>query len=63
MRLDMENKTLLLSLQKGIVKELCSKGLLTEEQTNIAIREFEQIYEKHIIEKEVKKNEESSSLL
>ena len=59
----MENKTLLLSLQKGIVKELCSKGLLTEEQTNIAIREFEQIYEKHIIEKEVKKNEESSSLL
>ena len=59
----MENKTLLLSLQKGIVKELCSKGLLTEEQTNLAIKEFEQTYEKNIIEKEVKKNEESSSIL
>lgn len=57
------NKLLLLGLQKGIVKELCSKKLLTEEQTQLAIKEFEQIYEKHIIEKEVKKNEESSSLL
>lgn len=59
----MKNKTLLLNLQKGIVKELCSKGLLTEEQTNIAIKEFEQIYEKNIIEKEVKKDEKSSSIL
>lgn len=59
----MKNKTLLLNLQKGIVKELCSKGLLTEEQTNIAIKEFEQIYEKNIIEKEVDKNEKSSSIL
>jgi hypothetical protein len=57
------NKTLLLSLQKGIVKELCSKKLLTEEQTQLAIKEFEQVYEKNIIEEEVKKNEESSSLL
>lgn len=57
------NKTLLLSLQKGFAKELCSKGLLTEEQTQLAIKEFEQIYEKNIIEEEVKKNEESSSLL
>jgi hypothetical protein len=59
----MKNKTLLLNLQKGIVKELCSKGLLTEEQTNVAIKEFEQIYEKNIIEKEVKKDEKSSSIL
>lgn len=57
------NKSLLLGLQKGIVKELCSKKLLTEEQTQLAIKEFEQIYEKHIIEKEVKKNEESGSIL
>ena len=47
----MENKTLLLSLQKGLVKQLCSKGLLTEEQTKLAIEEFEQCYEKNIIEK------------
>ena len=59
----MKNKTLLLNLQKGIVKELCSKGLLTEEQTNVAIKEFEQIYEKNIIEKEVKKDEKSSSIV
>ncbi len=57
------NKTFLLSLQKGIAKELCSKGLLTEEQVQLLIKEFEQIYEKNIIEEEVKKNEESSSLL
>lgn len=57
------NKTFLLSLQKGIAKELCSKGLLTEEQVQLVIKEFEQIYEKNIIEEEVKKNEESSSLL
>lgn len=59
----MENKALLLSLQKGIVKELCSKGLLTEEQTQLAIKEFEQVFEEHIIKEEVRKNEESSSLL
>lgn len=58
----MENKTLLLSLQIGIVKELCSKGLLTEEQTQLAIKEFEQVYEKHIIKEETN-NEKSSSLL
>ena len=57
------NKTLLLSLQKGIVKELCSKKLLTEEQTQLAIKEFERVYEKNIIEEELKKNEESSSIL
>lgn len=57
------NKALLLSLQIGIVKELCSKNLLTEEQTQLAIKDFERVYEKNIIEKEVKKNEESSSLL
>ena len=57
------NKILLLSLQKGIVKELCSKGLLAEEQTQLAIKEFEQIYEKNIIEEEREKNEKSSSLL
>lgn len=51
------NKALLLSLQKGIVKELCSKELLTEDQTQLAITEFERIYEKNIMEKEVKKNE------
>lgn len=59
----MRNKTLLLNLQKGIVKELFVKGLLTEEQVNLVIEEFEQIYEKIIIEKEVDKNEKSSSLL
>ena len=59
----MENKALLLSLQKGIVKELCSKKLLTEEQTLLAIKKFERIYEKNIIEEEVKKDEESSSIL
>ena len=59
----MENKTLLLSLQKGIVKELCSKGFLTEEQTHLAIKEFEQVFENNIIQEEVKKNEKSSSLL
>ena len=47
----MENKTLLLSLQKGLVKQLCSRGLLSEEQTELAIKEFEQVYEKNIIEK------------
>ena len=57
------NKTLLLSLQKGIVKELCSKKLLTEEQTQLAIKEFERVYEKNIIEEEVKYYEESSSIL
>lgn len=57
------NKTLLLSLQKGIIKELCSKKLLTEEQTQLAIKEFEQVYEKNIIEKEVKENGESSNIL
>ena len=51
----MTNKDFLLNLQIGMVKELCSKGLLTEEQTNYAIKEFEQAYEKHIIEKEVQK--------
>lgn len=59
----MNNKDFLLNLQIGMVKELCSKGLLTEEQTNYAIKEFEQAYEKHIIEKEVQKNEENSSVL
>ncbi len=57
------NKTLLLSLQKGIIKELCSKKLLTEEQTQLAIKEFERVYEKNIIEKEVKENGESSNIL
>ena len=59
----MNNKTLLLSLQKGIAKELCSKKWLTEEQVQIAIKTFEQVYEKNIIEEEVKKNEESSGIL
>ena len=59
----MNNKTLLLSLQKGIAKELCSKKLLTEEQVQIAIKTFEQVYEKNIIEEEIKKNEESSGIL
>ena len=57
------NKSLLLVLQKGIVKELCSKKLLTEEQTQLAIKEFERIYEKNLIEEEVKENEESGSIL
>lgn len=57
------NKALLISLQKGIVKELCLKGLLIEEQVNPVIEELEQIYEKNIIEKEVDKNEKSSSIL
>ena len=51
----MKNKLFLLSLQKGIIKELCSKGFLTEEQTELAIKEFEQVYEKNIVEKEVEK--------
>ncbi len=59
----MENKEFLLNLQIGIVKELCSTGLLTEEQTSSAIKEFEQAYEKHIIKKEVQKNEKNSSIL
>lgn len=59
----MENVELLLGLQKGLVKELCLKGILTEEQTNLAIKEFEQVYEESIIEKEVQKNEKSSSIL
>lgn len=59
----MNNKILLLNMQKGIVKELCSKGLLTEEQTQLAIKEFEHSYEKNIIKKEVDNNEKSSSLL
>lgn len=45
------NEALLIGLQKGIVKELCLKGLLTEEQVNLVIEELEQIYEKIIIEK------------
>lgn len=57
------NNALLLSLQKGIVKELCLKGLLSEEQTQLAIKEFEHSYEKNIIKKEVEDNEKSSSLL
>lgn len=57
------NKALLLSLQIGIVKELCSKKLLTEEQTQLAIKEFERVYEKNIIEKEVKENGENSNIL
>lgn len=52
----MENKALLLSLQIGIAKELCLKGLLTEEQTHLAIKEFEQVFENNIIQEEVKKN-------
>ena len=51
----MENKELLLSLQKSLVKELCLQGLLTEEQTQIAIKEFEKNYETQIIKKEVEK--------
>lgn len=57
------NDALLISLQRGIVKELCLKGLLTEEQENLVIEELEQINEKNIIEKEVDKNEKSSSIL
>lgn len=57
------NEALLISLQKGIVKELCLKGLLTEEQVKLVIEQLEQIYEKIIIEKEVDKNEKSSSIL
>lgn len=63
MRLVIMNKALLLSLQKGAVKELCSKKLLTEEQTQFAIKEFERIYEKNFIKEEAKKDEESSSIL
>lgn len=59
----MNNKDFLLNLQIGMVKELCSKGLLTEEQTNYAIKDFEQAHEKHIIEKEVQKDEKNSSIL
>ena len=47
----MNNKDFLLNLQIGMVKELCSKGLLTEEQTNYAIKDFEQAHEEYIIEK------------
>lgn len=62
----MNNKEFLLNLQIGMIKELCSNGLLTEEQTTQAIKEFEQAYEKYVIEKEVNENgkdEKSSSLL
>ncbi len=59
----MDNKEFLLNLQIGMIKELCSRGLLTEEQTAHSIKEFEQAYEKHIIEKEVQKDEENSSIL
>lgn len=59
----MNNKTLLLSLQRGIVKELCSMKLLTEEQTQIAIKKIEQVYEQNIIEEEAEKNEKGSCLL
>lgn len=51
----MENIYFIFGLQKGLVKELCSKGLLTEEQVNLAIKQLEQIHEKNIIEKEVGK--------
>lgn len=57
------NKTLLLNLQKGIVKELCSKKLLTEEQTQLAIKEFEQVYEQNIIKEGSEENAKSSHLL
>lgn len=63
MRLDMDNIDFLFNLQKGIVKELYAKGLFTEEQIQIAIKEFEQVYERNIIEEEVKKNEESGGVL
>lgn len=57
------NRALLLSLQKGIVKELCSRKLLTEEQTQLAIKEFEQVYEKNIIKEEIKENGENNNIL
>ncbi|MEI3429573.1 MAG: hypothetical protein V8R72_00325 [Clostridia bacterium] len=57
------NKALLLSLQKGIVKELCLKKLLTEEQTQLAIKEFEQVYEQNIIKEGSEENAKSNQLL
>lgn len=59
----MDNIEFLFNLQKGIVKELYARGLFTEEQSQLAIKGFEQVYEKNIIEEEVKKNEESGGVL